>query len=194
MLPIKRAVQTRIVTLSLIGIGLALTGCQGKPALKVSSEGIDVCRERQAEAAPETGREEIQRAYQTCLKTIDAELKAQAQQNQQLADRQSQSAQQQALDQQATFASASERYSHCQLVREQVIEAERMRIRTLGPVMVAERRYGAGSSEARDAQDNYRDALRRLEELIPEPMRAGKPLIPDAVEIYQRCDQAAFQG
>ena len=185
-------------TLKTIGLAIALAiglaACQSKPAVKVSSEGIERCRERQAEAAPDMGREEIQRAYRSCLQTIDAEIKARAHNDQQQAAQKAEQAQQQALDEQASYASANARYSHCQLVKQQVIEAERMRIRTLGPVMVAERRYGADSSEARDARDNYRDAVRRLEELIPEPMRAGKPLIPDAVEIYQRCDPTAFQN
>ena len=177
-----------------VGLAVGLGACQSKPGVKVSSEGIEQCRERQAEASPDTGREEIQRAYRACLQTIDAEIKDRALNDQQQASQQAQQTQQQALDEQASHASSSERYSHCQLVQQQVIEAERLRIRTLGPVMVAERRYGANSSEARDAQDNYRDAVRRLEELIPEPMRAGKPLVPDAVEIYQRCDPAAFQN
>ena len=176
------------------GLVVGLAACQRKPGVKVSSEGIERCRERQAEASPDTGREQIQQAYRACLKTIDAEIKDRARNDQQQAAEQTQQAQQQALDEQASHASSSARYSHCQLVKQQVIEAERLRIRTLGPVMVAERRYGADSREARDAQDHYRDAVRRLEELIPEPMRAGKPLVPDAVEIYQRCDPAAFNN
>lgn len=176
-----------------IMVVLALNACSTKPSAKVSSEGMQLCRERQADAAPGTSMEARREGYRACLKTIEAELKQQAAEAKAQRNAEAQQVQQQALDLKSSTASATERYSHCQLVQQQVIEAERMRIRTLGPAMVAARDGGANSPQAEAANANYREAVATLERLIPEPMRAGKPLIPDNIEIYRRCNQEDFK-
>lgn len=173
---------------------LVLTACVSKPGTKVSSQGMQLCREQQADAPPGTSMEAKRGGYRACLKTIDTKLKEQAQKDKAERNAEAQQAQQQALDLKASSVSANERYIHCRLMQQQVIEAERMRIRTLGPAMVAARQYGDNSPQAQSANGNYRDAVANLERLIPEPMRVGMPLIPDAVNVYRQCDPADFKN
>jgi hypothetical protein len=58
--------------------------------------------------------------------------------------------------------------------------------------MVSARTLGADSPEAGVAQANLTEAMIALEQLIPEPMRAGRDLLPDAVSIFSRCNPAEF--
>jgi hypothetical protein len=181
-----------LLKLLLATLPLALLSCSARPGFKVSSQGLQVCRERQADAAPGITMDAKRQLYRDCLKTIEAELQTQAEQDQAARQAQQQEQQTQALAEQAARPSAQERYNHCQIVQQEVIDAERMRIRTLGPAMVAARNHGANSAEAEDANANYQVAIAQLERLIPETMRAGQSLIPDAVDRFRRCDPADF--
>ena len=180
--------------LAVSALAAALAACGTQQPSGVSQRGIEICRERKADSPAGSSSEMIRQAYRTCLKTIDAELRQQRQNAQNDRDAQSQDEQRAQDEQLANTATAAERYSHCQQVQADVIEAERLRIRTLGPAMVATRRSGADSPEARDAQAAYDDAVAELERLIPEAMRAGQALIPDAVNVFSRCDASDFNN
>lgn len=183
-------VLLKTVTVTVLTVTLA--ACGTRQANGVSQRGLEICRERKADSPPGSSSEAIRQAYRSCLKTIDAELRQQQQNEQDARGAQAQDEQRAEEEQRANTATAAERYSHCQQVQGDVIEAERLRIRTLGPAMVATRRSGAESSEARDAQAAYDDAVAELERLIPEAMRAGKMLIPDAVNVFSRCEPSDF--
>lgn len=46
--------------------------------------------------------------------------------------------------------------------------------------------------EVAAARQAYEQALAELDRLIPEPMRGGLPLEPDAIRVFSRCDRADF--
>jgi len=194
MTPRQRRPNLRdlLTTAALTVLTAALAACGTRQANGVSQRGLEICRERQADSPPGSSSETIRQAYRSCLKTIDVELRQQQQNEQDARGAQAQDEQRAAEEQRANTATAAERYSHCQQVQGDVIEAERLRIRTLGPAMVATRRSGAESPEARDAQAAYDDAVAALERLIPEAMRAGQALIPDAVNVFSRCEASDF--
>ena len=179
---------------SLVAIALAflLAACGDSKTSAVSERGMEICRQRKADSAVGSSSESIRQAYRACLKSIDAELIEQTDQDNKQRRSESEAAQNALQSEQANQANQADRYSHCKQVREQVIEAEQLRIRTLGPAMVAARQFGEDSTEASNASAAYEDAVERLDQLIPDSMRAGRPLIPDSVKIFRRCEPGDF--
>ena len=178
--------------LGLTILAFNLTACFPSAGTSTSNAGKEACRERGAQAPPGTSLETRREQYRQCLTTIDVELQSQAKQTQAQRATEEQHKRQEELDLTRSYASAAARYSRCRLMQDQVIAAEQQRLRALGPAMVATRQFGEHSPEAERANEQYRLAEASLERLIPADMRAGKPLIPDAVDIYKRCDSADF--
>lgn len=46
--------------------------------------------------------------------------------------------------------------------------------------------------EVMAARQAYEQALAELNRLIPEPMRGGLPLEPDAIRLFSRCARSDF--
>lgn len=177
-----------------ISLAIAMAGCSSKPAVSASKAGRQACKERQADLPPDTTAEAMREEFRQCLKTIDSELSRQRQQAQQQRNTEMQQTALEAEQRRAAMPSTQARFNHCQQVQQQVQEAERMRIRTLAAAMAATRTYGADSREAQDAQSNFEEAVATLERLIPSDMRGGKSLIPDATEVFRRCDPSDFDA
>jgi hypothetical protein len=177
----------------LLGLTLLISSCgKRQPTPTVSSAGRQLCHERQADAPPGTSVEARRGAFRVCLQTIDAQIAAQNQSNQIQRRIDAQRRLEQQQQQAARRPSEQDRFVYCRQVREQVITAERLRIRSVGPAMVAARRHGPDSFESQAAQAQLDNAMATLEQLIPETMRAGRDLLPDAVQTFMRCDPADF--
>jgi len=189
----RSLVRHRSLVLSLLGCALLLSACRSAARRPLTAEGKKLCLERVAQAEPGTPLETKRTLYRSCLKTIEAKRSQDAaagaletQQAQQRQDATSRAAE-------ADWASDGERLVHCRLYRETVIAAERERIRALAPVMAISRQYGVNSPQAQEANGLYQERVAELERLIPPPMRQGKPLLPDAVQAFMRCDPSEFR-
>ena len=156
----------------------------------VSAAARQACEQRLANLPLNLASGERRQAMQHCLRSMDAELIEQRQgaAASRAAEAASARAQQQAAA--AGYASAAERYRHCQIHREQVIEAYRAYTTALSRWMAANR---DGNGEQQAATQADLDArLADLDRLVPEAMRAGQPLWPNAVDQFRRCDPASF--
>ena len=176
----------RIATLALISV--SLTSCGVEKPHQVSSQGRQLCFERMAAGAPDLPLEQKRVAFRACLRSIDSEL---SQQNASVAKEQqtlARNQQAQTAARQTNWASDAERLVHCRFHQDQIIAAERDRVRALGPVMSITRQYGVNSPQARDADAAYQQHVAALERLIPESMRRGQPLLPTVVAQFMRCD------
>jgi hypothetical protein len=158
-----------------------LTACVAS-APKVSERGRSVCRREASQAA---SPQDFSRLYSDCLNDIKARL---AREDQASRQAESQSAEAPVEEQ----VSPAERYQHCIFRRDDVIAAYREQFALQGPAISLTNQYGYDDDRSIEARRKQEKAYQRLELLIPERMRAGKPLMPDSVEIFQRCDRADF--
>lgn len=188
--PEPRQNRSRLGTL--LACALLLGACASAERRPLSAEGKKLCLERVAQAEPGTPLDAKRTLYRACLKTIEAERAQtaaagardilQAQQGQAAATR----------AEQAGWATNSDRLVHCRLYQQPIIAAERERLRALAPVMAISRQYGVNSPQAQEANAAYQQRVGELERLIPPAMRQGKPLLPDAVQAFMRCNAADF--
>lgn len=157
----------------------------------VSAAGRQACEQRQGDLPLNLSAAERRQAMQRCLRSIDADLRQQRQSAEasRAAEAAAARARQQAAE--ASYASPEERYRHCQIHQEQVIEAYRAYNTALSRWMAASR---DGSPEQQAETKSDLDArLADFDRLIPVAMRAGQPLWPNAVDQFRRCDSATFQ-
>ncbi len=164
---------------------LLLGGCATRPQNerpRVSDEGVRACQvEVEATAAPK-GRAA---ALERCFLTIDQRLaQLKREQQQRLAPS--------AAAQGPTPPTAEERYAFCVSHQQEVQQAERARQRALAPWMMLSGAPDPSSPNVVAARQAYEQALAELDRLIPEPMRGGLPLEPDAIRVFSRCDRADF--
>lgn len=158
----------------------------------VSERGKLVCREQAAELPPGTAIQSRQEAYRLCLASIESELaRTDAKESLQ---RQSdfKLAKEQQENQQRIWVPPQQRLSYCLLNRDNVIDAEKRRIRALGPKMMADQTPTMSADEKQRRLDEYNQIIRELNQLLPESIRAGLPLIPDAVRVFSNCDSKSF--
>jgi hypothetical protein len=184
--------QSRSRLGTLLACALLLGACAPAERQPLSAEGKKLCLERVAQVEPGTPLDAKRTLYRACLKTIEAERAQgaaagardtlQAQQRQVAATR----------AEQAGWASDADRLVHCRLYQQPIIAAERERLRALAPVMAISRQYGVNSPQAQEANAAYQQRVAELERLIPPAMRQGRPLLPDAVQAFMRCDPADF--
>jgi hypothetical protein len=148
----------------------------------VSAEGLLACQEEVDATAAPKGRVA---ALERCLLTIDQRLV-------QLQREQQQRQQPPVPPAAEARPTAEESYAFCVSHQQEVQQAERARQRALAPWM---RLSGAPDPSAPNvvaARQAYEQALAELDRLIPEPMRGGLPLEPDAIRVFSRCDRADF--
>ena len=136
------------------------------------------CRELQADLPPTTSILEARQAFSRCLRT-----RRQASPTTASAPA--------VAPTPPPGASPAERYQHCRLVSSQLERADRA-------YNSAAARWSALASQPsdpghRDAQRQFSRSVAELERLIPPEMRAGQPLIPDAVVQFRRCDPTSFR-
>lgn len=164
---------------------LLLSSCSSKPpTAPVSKEGREICRERSAQ---EVTSQAARSSFSLCLRSIEAELAALRQEQQERVKQQQQSQ----ADQPAPPTPA-ERYLHCRRVQQQVIDNERRRLVVQPRLILAASRSSPNEETYRQAQRDYDDVMATFERLIPPPMRGELPMIPDAVKQFQACDRDTF--
>ena len=73
-----------------------------------------------------------------------------------------------------------------------MIAADQEQFALQGPAISLTNQYGYNDPRSIEARSKQEKAYQRLESLIPERMRAGRPLMPDSVEIFRKCDKADF--
>jgi Skp family chaperone for outer membrane proteins len=174
--------------LLIAALSLSAAACSATNPRAVSAEGKTLCLERMAQAEPGTPLDAKRDQYRSCLQTVEAELASRAKAvAQETAQQQQQQAAANAADQ-AGWATAAERLIHCRSVQQQIIKAEKQRLQALDPVMRITRIHGVESAQAKEATAVYQRSVNELERLIPEPMRHGLPLLPDAVRLFVRYD------
>jgi hypothetical protein len=167
--------------LLLLGLLPGLTAC-GPARPQVSERGRSVCQREASQAASPRA---FSKLYSTCLEGVEARL---AREDQVARQTERKSAE---VPVEAP-ASAAERYQHCFFKRDDVIATYREQFALQGPAISLTNQYGYNDERSIEARSKQEKAYERLELLIPERMRAGKPLMPDSVEIFQRCDSADF--
>jgi hypothetical protein len=87
---------------------------------------------------------------------------------------------------------AEERYAFCVLHQQEVQQAEQTRQRALAPWLRLAGAPDPTAPEVVAARQAYELALAELNQLIPEPMRAGLPLEPEAIRVFSRCERSDF--
>ncbi|WP_411867802.1 hypothetical protein [Vulcanococcus limneticus] len=164
---------------------LLLAGCATRPQHerpRVSDEGVRACQvEVEATAAPK-GRAA---ALERCFLTIDQRLaQLQREQQQRLAPP--------AAPQGPAPPSPEERYAFCVFHQPEVQQAERARQRALAPWLRLAGAPDPTAPEVVAARQAYEQALAELNRLIPESMRGGLTLEPDAIRVFSRCERSDF--
>lgn len=158
----------------------------------ISEEGRTLCRERAAELAPGTSMDERQRTYRLCLNDVDDTIRKNKERSILEERKRSLLTAQAERDQRSQWASLQERFAHCKVFQQDIIQAEKARIRALGPKMMADKPDLLNEQQKEIAIAQYEQSLKGLSDLIPERMRAGRPLLPDSVEIFSRCSPSDF--
>ena len=174
-----------LARLLLLALLLLLEGCATRPQSersRVSEEGVRACQvEVEATAAPK-GRAE---ALERCFLTIDQRLaQLKREQQQRLAPP--------AVPQGPLPPTAEERYAFCVFHQQEVQQAERARQRALAPWLRLAGAPDPTAPEVVAARQAYEQALAELNQLIPEPMRGGLTLEPDAIRVFSRCERSDF--
>ncbi len=85
-----------------------------------------------------------------------------------------------------------QRYTYCVFHQEEVQQAERLRQRVLAPWLRLSAAADQTAPEVVAARQAYEQALAELDRLIPEALRGGLPLEPDAIRVFSRCDRSDF--
>lgn len=165
------------------------SGCHSEPRISVSAAGMRQCRERQADLPIDSTPEQQRENYHICLKGIDAQLAAQTEEAQAQEQQRLQDINSAETAESRSWASPSDRLTHCLLVQEQVIRGEQARQQAIGPVMELSKRYGVSSPQAQQANAVYQEAVAELGRLIPAEMRHGDALLPTSVNLFMRCDR-----
>ena len=149
---------------------------------RVSDEGVRACQvEVEATAAPK-GRVA---ALERCFLTIDQRLA-------QLKREQQQRVAPPEVPQGPVPPSPEERYAFCVFHQQEVQQAERNRQRALAPWLRLSGAPDPTAPEVVAARQAYEQALAELNRLIPEPMRGGLTLEPDAIRVFSRCERSDF--
>lgn len=165
---------------------LLLSGCTA-PQSGVSTEGINQCRTEAALAQENSPGEDRQAILRRCLKTIDAKLEEQRAEQQAQAEQ----AQQTEAQQQQNKPSPQEVMNFCTSYRSNINASLQSYNEITGEL--SRRNYLQANDDIdvlRQLEADQSTAMQRLQALIPERMRLGRPLIPDAARLLLRCNQA----
>lgn len=83
-------------------------------------------------------------------------------------------------------------YAHCVFNQAKIKSAYNKQHGLLGRIPHFEREFGYDHPRTLSAKAEYQAAIDSLAELIPEPMREGLPLVPDAAEKFNACKRSEF--
>jgi hypothetical protein len=162
----------------------AFSGCAQRPTSPpVSARGREVCRLESSQALTIS---DASKRFSLCLRTIDQRLATEAEQER------LRTAEAEAAQRNTRLPTAAERYQHCFFHHEEIEQAYRDHFALQGPVSALERDLGPDHPRTLAARQAQQAAYQRLESLLPPEMRGGLPLVPDAAELFQRCNRADF--
>lgn len=165
---------------------LAMGGCaRQSPSPPVSERGREACRLEASQALTIT---EASRRFSLCLRTIDQRLATEAEQER----RRAAEAAAETASRTRRLPTPAERYQYCFFHREEIARAYSEHFALQGPASALERDLGPDHPRTLAARQAQQAAYERLAALLPEEMRGGLPLVPDAAELFQRCDRADF--
>lgn len=153
-----------------------------------SEAGRSACLRLVATELPTASQREKQVAYRTCLEDIDEKLNKSkltelAIKEQEEADKHSK----EALERQG-WASSQERILHCKMNQEEVIALNKRYTRVYAKLVNSNNKINPDASGKDDLQRELDAIEGEIRALIPDRMRAGKQLIPDALQIFRTCD------
>lgn len=169
---------------------LLLSGCTA-PESGVSAEGINQCRTEAALAQQNAPVKDRQAILRRCLKTIDARLEAKLEEQRAEQQNQAEQAQQAEAQQQQEKPSLQEAMNFCTSYKSDINATLQSYNEITGEL--SKRNYFQSNENPevlRQLEADQSTAMQRLQALIPERMRLGRPLIPDAAGLLLRCNQA----
>lgn len=183
--------QPRIATQSFLTALLLLLGGCAAPESGVSAEGINQCRTEAALAQQNAPGEDRQAILRRCLKTIDARLEASRTEQRAEQQAQAEQAQQTEAQQQQEKPSLQEVMNFCASSKSDINATLQSYNEITGELSKRNYFQSNDNPEAlRQLEADQATAMQRLQALIPERMRLGRPLIPDAAGLLLRCNQA----
>lgn len=89
-------------------------------------------------------------------------------------------------------ADRTKAYTHCVFHQQDIQAAYNLQNGLGGRIPHFEREFGRDHPRTIAAREEYDRAVQSLETLIPERLREGQALIPDAAEKFSRCDRREF--
>jgi len=186
-----RTSRYRIQIVSVLAI--TLMGCT-KPSTSLTSEaGRSACLRQVAVELPMGSQQEKQAAYRDCLENIDQKLE-QSRLEEQAKQDQIQTAKESAEDlERQSWASTQERMMHCKFNQKSIIELDKRHTRAYAQLLNAHNQAGLPQAEKAERQRALDAIQSELASLIPERMRAGKPLIPDSLQTFKTCKENLLQ-
>lgn len=177
----------RQATLGVLLLAWLLGACgspRRDPSLALSLKAQRLCRERMAELPPGSSPRQARLSYARCLRSLDLEPPATAAAP---------------SGETATSApaagepgvSAEERYLHCRMHSEAIAAAAATYNRARWTLLNSTDE--PGSPQRQQAQAALDRALEELGRAIPERLRAGQDLVPDALRQFQSCERSNFE-
>ena len=186
-----RASKYGIHIVSLLTI--TLMACT-KPSASLTSEaGRSACLRQIAVELPMGSQQEKQSAYRDCLDDIDQKLE-QSRLVEKNKNDQMQAAKELAEElKRQSWATTQERIMHCKFNQQTIIELDKRHTRAYAQLLNAHNQAGLSQAEKVDRQRALDTIQSELATLIPERMRAGKPLIPDSLQTFKTCKEDLLQ-
>lgn len=176
---------------ALVALLIGLCTACGHQIKTTSSDGRNACLAKVESEIGIASPQQKQAALRQCLKTIDQELAERAAQAAQENKAEEEAMSQAQAAQEARWDSPQERYQYCKFNQPDVISLEKERIRIYARLNAAES-PSSRSGDSTALQEQYDDIINQLNNLLPERMRAGWPLIPEAVNRFRQCDPSDF--
>lgn len=167
----------------------ACAGPQRDPSVALSLRAQRLCRERMAELPPGTNARQARLSYARCLRSLD--LEAPAAQGAPAPGEAAQAPSAAPGAAEGLSVSAEERYLHCRLHSEEIAAAAAAYNQARWALLNSGGE--AGSPERQQAEAELDRALQELGRAIPERLRAGRDLVPDALRQYQSCERSNFE-
>ena len=174
-------------------LAITLMACTKQIASLTSETGRSACLRQIAIELPMGSQQEKQAAYRDCLDDIDQKLE-QSRLEEKNKKAQMQIAKELAEDlKRQSWATTQERIMHCKFNQQTIIELDKRYTRAYARLLNANNQAGLSQAEKVDRQRALDAIQSELATLIPERMRAGKPLIPDSLQTFKTCKEDLLQ-
>lgn len=170
--------RSRSLVLCLLVLTFPLQACQNNSRVLSPAEKA-ACRDQ---AEKELSQSKIEQVYKQCL---DSSLKAPPQAK--LSSTKPVTPIQQPTPQ--PNASDDSRYLLCRIHSEEIADLRKRLGRANAKVITASTRGTPNSREILEAETEYNAIVNKLDQLLPATIRRGLPLLPEALDLFTRCDR-----